>query len=1256
MKRLGTWLLGLALVLLAAIGGLYWYAGSEQALRWAAERAVRESGGKLTLEGMSGSLLGELRIAHAVWRDKSITAEARDTRLVWSPAMLTDRRVLLNQLTIARLDVTLASSDGKPPVLPQSLALPVPVQVVQVDVAALNVNSGGTLVAITGLRLAYRGDAGAHELELARLSSPFGSLEGNLRMDAAAPFGLAGKLNAATTVQGVSRTEVILGGDLKSLRATGRVQLTEGQLNLNARLAPFELAPLKQLSASGEGINLAQFNATLPATALQFELTGEGRDGGLAGEFKLDNAKAGTLDTARLPVKQASGRYAGDVKLLKLTELQLDLGAAGQFTGAADVAVAGTTMDLQTRNFNLRGLQSTLRPTALAGRIQARAEGQKQTVLVDLAQGKLRIMLDALHAGDVLTINKAELRSGGALLTAQGEVNLTGNKPFTGSGKLASFNPAAFGDFPQAAINSTMTLKGQLSPAWRAAVDLRVTDSRLRGQPLVAQARFNATAQRISEVDLRADIGGNRVNARGALGRPGDTLALNIDAPHLAAAAPQWSGSVRAEGNLRGSFTRPAVALKIDARDLKGPQERRLAELTGHIDIGDAGDRSLALDLRARGIAASGVTLDAAALTVSGSIARHTIAANAQQGGRIDFSSRADGGWDEKAGWRGTLASLENRGNYPVKLKVPVPVTIARDHLSLIAAELQLSPGSLRLDELVWQGGVLNSRGSMAGVPASWVLSQVGNGQLFESTLTLGGKWSVRMDEYVNATLDLQREGGDLTIVSSVPGEPRLRLGLSSLALKGAVVQDKVTADLNLTSSGLGDAKASVATQLSRRNGNWGLGGDAPLRVNVHAGIRSIAPLMPLVSADVAAEGRLQVEIIGEGTVATPKLKGTLAGDELRIESPAYGLFWRKGSLRATFDERNLQLSELLFFAGPGKLTASGSARLGGGEAQSSVQWKAEQFAVLARPDVRLTITGSGSLSLEKQRLQVRGSARADVGAIELLSSIARLGDDVMVVRRSAKPAAAPPVARAPEKRIVTDIDVSFDLGDKFTVVGKGLEATVAGAIKIKGGAANLNAEGAIRVTRGEYLAYGRRLQIERGTLFFAGPVDNPGLNIRAMRKNQLVEAGVEVTGTAKTPIVTLVSNPEVTENEKISWLVLGHGPDTTKGGDVTLLQAAQAAVGAVVADKSGADSLTRQLTKATGLDEIRLKGGAEVGSQTLELGARLSERVYVTYEQGLSAASRALRLNFMLTPRWTLRAENGTTSAVDLFYTFSFD
>lgn len=1255
MKILARVFAALAVLLVLLAGGLYWYAGSDDALQRAAREAIQRSGGRLSIDGLTGSLTGSLQAKRLVWRDKGLVVEASDVRFIWSPGMLTSRRALINQVSIARLDVALPPPDGKPVALPESLALPLQVQLIQADIAALNVRNGPTdILGLTDLRFAYRGNQAAHEIDLARLASVFGGLQGTLRMNARAPFALAGRLNADPKVAGLGQTSIALTGDLRDLRANANVRLSEGSGNAVLRLAPFESAPLKQLIASADGVNLAAFGTALPSTALTLQVLGEGKEGGLTGEFSLENAKAGTVDRNLLPLKQAVGGFAGDAKLLKLSALKLDFAAGGQFTGAGSLDPAGLNLDLLTRNFNLRGLHAALRPTQLAGRIQARAEGARQMVNAEVAQGKLRMALSAEHAGDDLTISKAELRSASALFAGQGAVKLAGEKAFSVNGRLASFNPAEFGDFPAASINATLGAKGRLAPAWRAQVDLRIADSRLRGQPLSGEAKFNADAQRVSDAQVRLDIGGNRVSARGALGRPGDTLAFNIDAPRVGAALPQWTGSVRAEGSVRGAFTRPALAAKVEARELKAPGERRLAELSGHIDIGEGADRALTVDLKGRGLAASGVTLENLVLAVKGSFARHVISVGAQQPGQVEFTAHAEGGWQEKAGWQGRITQLDNRGNFPVRLRSAAPLAVGRDSFSLTGADLILTPGSLRIDELAWKDNKLASHGAMAGVPAAWVLNRAADPSVLESTLTLAGQWSVRFDEHANATLDLARDAGDITIISSVPGEPRLALGLSRLSLKGRVEQDRVHGELDLTSSRLGDAKGVLDTQLAQRGGRWGLPGEAPLKASLTASIRSIAPLMPLTSAEIAAEGRLGLEVKAEGTVARPSLKGSIAGDELRIESPAYGLFWRRGMLRATFDERSLQLTEMLFHAGPGQLSATGSARLGGGPAQSNVQWKAEKFAVLARPDVRLTITGEGSLALQERKLMVRGQARADSGAVELLSSIPKLGDDVLVVRRDAKP--VPPASRATAARVASDIDISFDLGEKFTVVGKGLDARATGSVRLKGGGANLNAEGTIRVAQGEFQAYGRRLQIERGTLVFAGPVDNPAINIRAMRKNQMVEAGVEVTGTARNPQVTLVSSPEVAENEKLSWLVLGHGTDSTKGGDITLLQAAQAALGAVLADKSGADSLKRQFTKATGLDEIRIKGGAEAASQTLELGARLNERVYVTYEQGLAAASRALRLNFMLTPRWTLRAENGATSAVDLFYTLSFD
>ena len=76
---------------------------------------------------------------------------------------------------------------------------------------------------------------------------------------------------------------------------------------------------------------------------------------------------------------------------------------------------------------------------------------------------------------------------------------------------------------------------------------------------------------------------------------------------------------------------------------------------------------------------------------------------------------------------------------------------------------------------------------------------------------------------------------------------------------------------------------------------------------------------------------------------------------------------------------------------------------------------------------------------------------------------------------------------------------------------------------------------------------------VERGIVNFQGPLDDPGLNVLALRKGTLVEAGVTVTGTAQRPVVRLVSTPPVPDSEKLSWIVLGRVPDAS-GTDTSLL------------------------------------------------------------------------------------------------------
>jgi translocation and assembly module TamB len=62
------------------------------------------------------------------------------------------------------------------------------------------------------------------------------------------------------------------------------------------------------------------------------------------------------------------------------------------------------------------------------------------------------------------------------------------------------------------------------------------------------------------------------------------------------------------------------------------------------------------------------------------------------------------------------------------------------------------------------------------------------------------------------------------------------------------------------------------------------------------------------------------------------------------------------------------------------------------------------------------------------------------------------------------------------------------------------------------------------------------------------------------------------------------------------------------------------------------------------------------VQSQVVSIGKRISDRLYVTYEQGLAGAQTVLRLEYLLNNQFTLRAEAGDTSRVGVNYRYSFD
>jgi translocation and assembly module TamB len=194
--------------------------------------------------------------------------------------------------------------------------------------------------------------------------------------------------------------------------------------------------------------------------------------------------------------------------------------------------------------------------------------------------------------------------------------------------------------------------------------------------------------------------------------------------------------------------------------------------------------------------------------------------------------------------------------------------------------------------------------------------------------------------------------------------------------------------------------------------------------------------------------------------------------------------------------------------------------------------------------------------------------------------------------------------------------------------------------------------DGTVRAESGTYVAYGQRLKIERGILAFTGRVDAPRLDILALRPNIDMPVGVAISGTPQAVRVRLVSEPELPESEKLSWLVLGRGSEGLVRADAAVLQ--RAAVALLAGER---EAPTDALLRTFGIDELSLRqGDGEVRTTIVTLGKQLSRNWYLGYERSVNATAGTWQLVYRIAQQFTLRAQSGHENSLDLIFTWRFD
>jgi translocation and assembly module TamB len=409
------------------------------------------------------------------------------------------------------------------------------------------------------------------------------------------------------------------------------------------------------------------------------------------------------------------------------------------------------------------------------------------------------------------------------------------------------------------------------------------------------------------------------------------------------------------------------------------------------------------------------------------------------------------------------------------------------------------------------------------------------------------------------------------------------------------------------------------------------------IAARLNASIPDLAPLAVFTPQLANVRGRMDADISVGGTMQEPAVTGQVTAAELAAEIPAIGLRLKNGRLEV----RPTSATEFALSggvdSGEGSLKFAGTASPSGA---INMQLDGDRFLAADIPGARVIINPDLDMVRNEERMTLSGKVTIPEAVVNLQKlprgrdkALAASSDVVVIDDEITQEEAA-------EQAIPLFANITVSLGDKVQLTGFGLDATVAGQLDVRErpGTATVGS-GEVRVA-GTYKAYGQDLTIQEGRLLFAStPLDNPRLQIEAVRKVEEVVAGLRVRGSAQSPELTVFSDPPMGQANALSYIVAGKPLDDigSDDGEGDAVQAATRSLGA-----AAGGLLAKNVGRRLGADELGVKDDEMIGGAALTVGQYLSPRVFLSYGVGLFEPGEVVTLRYKINRDLSVQAQRG--------------
>ena len=742
---------------------------------------------------------------------------------------------------------------------------------------------------------------------------------------------------------------------------------------------------------------------------------------------------------------------------------------------------------------------------------------------------------------------------------------------------------------------------------------------------------------------LHLALGNNRADVKGELGVKDLNLDASIDAPGLNNALPGLGGTAKGLIKVRGTIDAPQLLADLTARGLRW-QALNVADVSVKGDVKSAEQISGSLDVRVDGITQPDVNIRQVLLNAKGDEKAHKLALRIQGepvSGQLDLA----GSFDRQAQrWKGTLSNTRFQtpvGPLALNRAVALDYRNKEQRISVGPhcwtnpnAELCLpqtvdagASGRARVDlkrfDLAMVKPFLPPETQASGVfsgsaDVSWDTTKPG---LPQGKVTLSGR-SVKVTQQVNnAALPV---AFDTLNVDADLHDNRARLGWL----------------IRLTNNGQLDGQIDVTDPQGRRN----LGGSVNVR-NF-----SLAMINPIFDRGEKAAGKLNANLRLGGDVQAPQLFGQLQLSDLDMDANFMPFDMQPSRIGMSFNGTRSTLSGLI-------ATRQGQINLSGNADWSQIDnWRAEVAAkgskvrITVPPMVRLDVSPDVVFTATPSLFTLDGNVDVPWARIvvhDVPESAVGVSSDEVMLNNDLKP------EKAQTASIPINSNLNIHLGNNVRLSAFGLKARLDGDLKVAQDKQGLGLNGQINIPDGRFHAYGQDLIVRKGILLFSGPPDQPMLNIEAIRNPDATEddviAGVRVTGSADQPKAEIFSDPTMSQQEALSYLLRGQGLSSEQSDSAAMTSAL---VGLGVA-QSG--QVMGKIGETFGVSNLALDTAGVGDSSQVVVSGYIMPGLQVKYGVGIFDSLATLTLRYRLMPKLYLEAVSGIDQALDLLYQFEF-